>query len=265
MNKSVFKISKMDCPSEEQLIRMKLNQIHTVKQLQFSMSERMLTVFHEDPVGDISKVIDELKLGSTLLSSEKIDNQVSELAGNKTEWRTLWTVLLINFAFFVIEMLYGWFSSSMALIADSLDMLADSFVYGLSLMAVGHVVTKKKRVAKLSGYFQALLAIIGLSEVLRRYLSADEMPVFQNMIVVSFFALIANAICFYLIQKAKSDEVHMQASAIFTSNDIIINMGVIIAGALVYFTKSSYPDLIVGLVIFVIVISGAGRILNLSR
>jgi len=78
-------------------------------------------------------------------------------------------------------------------------------------------------------------------------------------------ALIANSVSLYLIQKSKSQEAHMQASAIFTSNDIVINIGVIIAGGLVYYTKSIYPDLVIGFIIFVIVTKGAFRILKLSE
>jgi Co/Zn/Cd efflux system component len=153
----------------------------------------------------------------------------------------------------------------MGLIADSLDMLADSIVYGLSLLAVGAALSRKKKVAKLSGYFQAFLAFLGLVEVLRRFLGFEGMPIFQNMIIVSFLALIANSVSLYLIQKNRSDEAHMKASAIFTSNDIIINIGVIVAGVLVYLTSSEYPDLIIGTIIFGIVIRGAIRILNLAK
>ena len=56
----------------------------------------------------------------------------------------------------------------------------------------------------------------------------------------------------------------MQASAIFTSNDIIINIGVILAGVLVYFTNNHFPDLIIGSIVFLIVIRGAIRILRLG-
>jgi len=85
------------------------------------------------------------------------------------------------------------------------------------------------------------------------------------MIIVSFLALIANSFSLYLIQKSKSKEAHMQASSIFTSNDIIINTGVIVAGVLVYFTQSKYPDLIIGIIIFGVVIRGAMRILKLAK
>lgn len=93
----------------------------------------------------------------------------------------------------------------------------------------------------------------------------EAIPVFQTMVIISILALIGNGLCLYLLQKSKSKEVHMQASMIFTSNDIIVNLGVILAGGLVYLTNSKYPDLIVGAIVFFIVGQGAFKILNLSK
>jgi len=265
MKKTTFKISKMDCPSEEQMIRMKLEGINSIQQLSFDIPQRKLAIYHTGEVDTFEQSIHDLKLEASLL--ETINN-VEEPVSSQTETNqrtALWWVLAINFVFFVLEMTYGWLSKSMGLVADSLDMLADSIVYALSLMAIGAAVAKKKSVAKLSGYFQMGLATFGLIEVIRRFVGFEDMPVFQTMIVVSFFALIANSVSLYLIQKTKSKEAHMQASMIFTSNDIIINIGVIVAGLLVHFTSSRYPDLLIGSIIFLIVIRGAIRILNLSK
>ena len=85
------------------------------------------------------------------------------------------------------------------------------------------------------------------------------------MIVVSILALIANAVCLYLLQRSKSKEAHMQASMIFTSNDVIINLGVMIAALLVNWLNSNKPDLIVGAIVFILVIQGAVRILKLGK
>ena len=157
-------------------------------------------------------------------------------------------------------------SKSMGLVADSLDMLADSFVYGISLFAVGGSVIKKKKIARLAGYFQILLAIIGFAEVLRRFFGSEKLPDFSTMIIVSILALIANGICLYLLQKSNSKkEAHMKASMIFTSNDVIINLGVIIAGLLVNWLNSSKPDLIIGTIVFALVVQGAVRILKIGR
>lgn len=265
MEKSVYRIPQMDCASEEQLIRMKLDGKNEIKNLDFDIPKRTLTIIHTGDSKEIDKELKELNLGSELVSITETNDPVNVVETNKKERKMLWAVLIINFVFFVVEMLFGWISKSMGLVADSLDMLADALVYALSLWAVGASTMRKKRVAKLSGYFQISLAVFGLVEVLRRFLGMESIPVFQTMIIVSFLALIANSVSLYLIQKAKSKEAHMQASSIFTSNDIVINIGVIVAAVLVYFTQSKYPDLIIGIIIFGIVIRGALRILKLAK
>ena len=264
MFKSTFHISKMDCPSEESLIRMKLGGLSAIKSLVFDIENRKLTVFHSEENEEIEKYLKELNLGAE--HKETITVQQDEFIDNTSvQSKLLWTVLIINFAFFVIEITTGFISKSMGLVADSLDMLADALVYGLSLWAVGSTVLRKKKVARLSGYFQLALALLGLSEVIRRFISFEEVPDFQTMIIVSVLALIANSVCLYLLQKSKSKEAHMKASMIFTSNDIIINTGVILAGILVMVTQSKYPDLIIGAIVFLIVVRGAFRILKLGK
>jgi Co/Zn/Cd efflux system component len=125
---------------------------------------------------------------------------------------------------------------------------------------------RKKKIAKLAGFFQITLAFIGFWEVLRRFFTEEQLPEFSTMIIVSILALIANGICLFLMQKSNTkNEAHMKASLIFTSNDIIINVGIIVAGVLVHWLNSSKPDLIIGSVVFVLVIQGAFRILKISK
>ena len=253
----------MDCPSEENLIRLKLEGIREIKHLDFDIPKRKLTIFHEGQIEEIENSIFVLNLGGRRLSTEQTEE--TEIEEPEKQRKLLWTVLVVNFSFFAIEMTTGLVSGSMGLVADSLDMLADAFVYGISLFAVGATLARKKRIATLAGYFQITLAVIGFVEVIRRFLGAEEMPNFGTMIVVSILALIANGFCLLLLQKSKSREAHMQASAIFTSNDVVINLGVIIAGVLVYLLSSNKPDLIVGTIVFVVVIRGAIKILKLGK
>jgi Co/Zn/Cd efflux system component len=263
MKKTTFYISKMDCPSEVNMIRMKLDDLPVIK-MDFDIPLRKLSVYHEGEITAISEALNELHLGATLRFSEDVE-PVSHEANQSAERRMLMSVLMINAALFVVEMVFGLVSASMGLVADSLDMLADAIVYGLSLYAVGHAVAKKKKVAEISGYLQLFLAVLGLIEVIRRFLGFEETPGFQVMIIVSCLALAGNSICLWLLQKSKSEEAHMKASMIFTSNDVIVNLGVIAAGILVYFTSSRYPDLVVGLIVFGLVARGAFRILKLAR
>ena len=242
---------------------MKLDGHETIAKLDFRIEDRKLIVYHEENDQSILSSLESLALGTELETTEETEEKIE--SDDKLQSKLLWQVLIINFVFFILEMTFGLVSNSMGLVADSLDMLSDSFVYGLSLFAVGAVVAKKKRIAKFSGYVQILLALIGITEVFRRYFFEDDMPNYLTMIIVSIFALIANWLCLLLLQKSKSEDAHMKASMIFTSNDIIINSGVIIAGILVSVLSDRLPDLIIGSIVFVIVLRGAFRILKLAQ
>lgn len=251
----------MDCAAEENLVRMKLSGVETVQSLDFNLSAREVFIYHEGQLSEIESALGQLGLGSKLVETGETDEAAPE---HTQQRRLLWAVLLINFVFFVLEMTTGFISGSMGLVADSLDMLADALVYGLSLFAIGTTVARKKNVAKWSGYFQITLAVLGFTEVVRRFIGTEALPDFRTMIIVSVLAFIANSVCLHLLQRLQDREAHMQASMIFTSNDVIINLGVITAGTLVLWLGSGIPDLVVGAVVFVIVSLGAVRILRLA-
>ncbi|MBN2615147.1 MAG: cation transporter [Bacteroidales bacterium] len=263
MDKTIFKISQMDCPSEVQMIRTKLDGIQEIKDLDFNLTDRTLTVLHEGKTDHIEQQVLELKLGGKRLSTET--GNEFEIKKHRNQKKVLWAVLIINFAFFILEMSTGILSRSMGLVADSLDMLADSFVYGISLFAVGGSLLRKKRIALTAGIFQIVLAVLGFLEIVERFINQTQPPDFTVMIVVASFALVANGICLYLLTKSDSKEAHMRASMIFTSNDVIVNLGVIVAGILVFWLQSDLPDLIIGSLVFAVVIRGAVSILKLGK
>ena len=263
---TTYKIEKMDCPTEEQMIRMKLDDIEGIQNLYFDIPKRLLTVHHDaDRLNLITKKLEELDLNIRIHGSQKSSDTEGRPTAETIERKSLMIVLTINFGFFVMEMVSGLISRSMGLVADSLDMFADASVYGLSLYVVGKTVQKKKSIAKLSGYFQFSLAVIGFAEVIRRFLGFEAIPDFRTMIFVSILALIGNTVCLYILQKSKSEEAHMRASMIFTSNDIVVNSGVIAAGILVSVLDSKTPDLIIGSIVFTLVMRGAFRIIKLAR
>ena len=220
---------------------------------------------HEGDAAPITAAIDSLHFNSSILRTQKIDDEEKLLFSDtaRQQRKLLWQVLAINLFFFILEIITGFISRSMGLLADSLDMLADAIVYGLALFVVGKALFQKRKIAKISGYLQLLLAISGFTEVVRRFLGYEETPNFKTMIAVSLFALIGNAFTLYLLQKSKYNEAHIKASTICTSTDVIVNAGVIVAGILVYFTASNLPDLIIGTIVFVLVGIGSYRILQL--
>ncbi len=182
-------------------------------------------------------------------------------ARNEQERKTLLIVLGINAFMFVFEMTLGLLAQSTGLIADSLDMFADATVYAISLYAIGKSSDLKTKAAKLSGIAQIFLALVVLADVLRRFILGSE-PVSALMMGVGFIALLANATCLSLIAKHRNGGIHMRASLIFSKNDVIANIGVILSGILVWALGSRYPDLVIGSVIAVVVLRGGLQILK---
>lgn len=156
-------------------------------------------------------------------------------------------------------------SRSLSLIADSLDMAADASVYALSLVAVGGSASRKRRLAAASGYLQLGLAVIGLIAVARRFLIDVERPEVTTMVVMSLLALSGNIVVIIVLRRVRSGDGHLEASWIFTANDIKVNLLVIVAAIAVVATESAAPDLIAGGIIFLVVANGARRILAISR
>lgn len=181
---------------------------------------------------------------------------------SEQERRILKRVMLINFFFFGLEITAGWLAGSMGLLADSLDMLADSIVYALALYAVSRSVKTQRKLADAAGYFQLLLAVAGLAEAFRRFFLVVPVPMHQIMIIISLLSLAGNIISLILLRKVKDGGAHMHASFVFTTNDIVVNAGVILAGTAVYYTSSGIPDLVAGILIFLFVVRGAIIILK---
>lgn len=180
------------------------------------------------------------------------------------ERKTLWTLIAINGAMFLAEALAGWWGESTGLLADSLDMLADASVYGIAVYAVGQSRRLQANAATASGVLQITLGLGVLLEVVRRFLYGSD-PVSTLMMAVGALALVANVSCLMLIAKHREGGVHMRASWIFSTNDVIANLGIIISGGLVMYLGSRLPDLIIGAVISIVVLRGGVQILREAK
>lgn len=265
---SSYTVPKMDCPSEERMIRLALSEFEGVRTLTFDLPNRQLEVVHDDKAEPITEKLTTLGLGAVLVKTQAADPETIQAAessaiSNAEESGTLGILLAINAFMFVVELSAGLVAQSAGLIADSLDMLADAAVYGLALYAVGHGAKMQLRAAHVAGVLQMILAIGVLAEVVRRFVFGSE-PESMMMMAVAFVALVANVSCLLLISKHREGGAHMKASWIFSANDVLINIGVIAAGALVAWTGANYPDLIIGTIVGLIVLNGARRILALK-
>lgn len=245
------------------MIRTALDGLAGVRGIECDLSQRKVRVVHDGEPAEVEARLVPLRLGASLVSTgNATEDSIPAPLDPRREASTLKLLLAINAVMFVVEMTVAWFAQSTGLLADSLDMFADAAVYGLALYAVGRSEQAKLRTAHASGWLQAALAIGALAEVVRRAVGGSE-PESPLMIGMASAALIANAACLWLVSKHRAGGAHMKASAIFSANDVIANIGVIVAGVLVALTRSSAPDLVIGTIIALVVLRGAYRILRL--
>ncbi|HNH63079.1 MAG TPA: cation transporter [Thauera aminoaromatica] len=263
--RSVFRIPGMDCPSEEQMIRLRLAEA-PVAALAFDLAGRRLTVEHDgDPQAILARLV-PLGYGAELAESHTLaadEAAPAAPADDAAEARVLWILLALNAVMFVVELGAGIWARSAGLVADAMDMFADAAVYGVALYAVGRAARYKLGAARLAGGLQLVLALGALAEVVRRIVG-DATPEPIGMMGIALLALAANVACLVLIARHREGGVHMKASYIFSANDVVANLGVIVAGVLVAWTGSAWPDWIIGLVIGAVVLTGAVRILRLG-
>lgn len=263
--RSVFRIPGMDCPSEEQMIRLRLADA-PVAALAFDLAGRRLTVDHDgDPQAILARLV-PLGYGAELAESHTLaadEAAPAAPADDAAEARVLWILLALNAVMFVVELGAGIWARSAGLVADAMDMFADAAVYGVALYAVGRAARYKLGAARLAGGLQLVLALGALAEVVRRIVG-DATPEPIGMMGIALLALAANVACLVLIARHREGGVHMKASYIFSANDVVANLGVIVAGVLVAWTGSAWPDWIIGLVIGAVVLTGAVRILRLG-
>jgi len=176
-----------------------------------------------------------------------------------SERRVLIVVLVINATMFAIEFSAGLVAGSTALLADSLDMLADAIIYSIGLFALGRASHWRARAALTSGLFQlALGAGIAIEAIVKIFV--DGLPDVATMGLFGVLALLANTVCFVLLSRFRDGDINLRATWICSRNDMIGNVGVLIAAGLVLWLESGWPDIIIGLMIALIVIRSALRI-----
>jgi len=250
----------MDCPGEGEQVRASLDGMATA--LEFDFAARTVQVWHDGDADEVCARVRALGFGGQVVDSRLAVQGEVPGADPARQRRVLWTLLAINAAMFVVEGLAGWWADSAGLLADGLDMLADAGVYGVALYAVGRTAPLRWRAARLAGLLQLALAAGLLAGVVQRVVSGPE-PLGGVMMGVALLALLANAACLVLLAPRRNEGVHMRARYIFSASDVIANLGVVLAGALVQATGSPWPDHLIGALIVVAVLTGAIRILRL--
>jgi cation diffusion facilitator family transporter len=174
---------------------------------------------------------------------ERKAEEINTLRGEHR--RVLVVVLGINAVLFVVEIVAGVLAQSTALLADSLDMLGDSLVYGFSLYVLWRSAEWKALAGILKGSVMAAFGVGVLAEAAYQVM-AGAVPVAETMGIVGTLVLLGNGLCFLLLYRHRSDDINMRSTWLCSRNDIVANLSVLAAGGGVALFESKWPDLVVG-------------------
>ncbi len=189
--------------------------------------------------------------------------ELERLARQAEQRRVLQMVLAINAAMFVAEFTAGAIAGSAALMADSVDMLGDALVYGLSIYALSRSERWKGGAALAKGIF--ILAFgVGIAIDIVTKIQSDIPPSSTLMLVFGSIALAANLTCLSLLWRFRRQDVNMASTFECSRNDVISNVGVLAAAGAVALTASPWPDLIIGALIAVLFLRSAFQVIRAS-
>lgn len=177
---------------------------------------------------------------------------------------TLRLVLLVNAAMFIVELVSGLLAGSVALLADSLDMLGDALVYGFSLYVVARGPLWQARAAAAKAAVMGLFGAFVFGQLLYKLLF-PQLPTVETMGGVGVLALAANGICFAVLWRHRAEDINMRSVWLCSRNDLIANVSVLLAASAVWMTLSPGPDIAVGALICALFLRSAFLVAREAR
>lgn len=180
------------------------------------------------------------------------------------ERRALLAALLLNVGLSAGLLVAGVLASSSALLANALDNASDVAVYSLSLFAATRSVLWKVRAASVSGIALLIVAVGVIIDAVRRFVEGAE-PIGFAIVVIAIIAAAINILCLRILSSHRTEDVTLRATWTFSINDLLTNLGALIAGSLVLWLGQAWPDLVIGLLIAVVAAKGGIEILLDAR
>lgn len=188
-------------------------------------------------------------------------HEIELIAQRADQRRVLVIVLAINTIMFFLEFGAGIIAGSTALMADATDMLGDAIVYGLSIYALERSSRWKAGAAMAKGLFILALAVgIAINIVIK--VRSGVPPSSTLMLSFGGLALVANLVCLSLLWRFRSHDLNMASTFECSRNDVMSNLGVLIAAAAVAALHSPWPDILIGSMMALLFLRSSIRVIS---
>ena len=178
--------------------------------------------------------------------------------------RALWIVVLLNLGYGLVEIVGGLIADSQALKADALDFLGDGSITFLGLLAIGWNLRLRARTALLQGIFLAAMGIGVLGYTVYRT-QVLQTPEAELMGLLGMGALLINVISVIILLPHRKGDANIRAVWLFSRNDAFGNILVIVAAGFVFWTSTSWPDLIAAGIIASLFLQSSWAIIKDAR
>lgn len=271
-----YHVTGMDCSSCAAKIEGAARKVEGVADVKVSIASQIMTLEIDNPAARLPVLESAVTgLGYQLdrigepkaegAADDDDDDKIPDLSHVTPAYkRALWIVVLLNVGYGVIEIGGSILSGSQALQADSLDFIGDGLISFLGLIAVGWGLAARAKAALLQGIFLALLGLGVIASTSYRVFVEHE-P--QTMLMGGFalVALIVNVLAAVVLIPHRKGDANMQAVWLFSRNDAIGNLAVVIAAGLVWWLGNAWPDLIVAFIIAGLFLQSAWTIIRHAR
>lgn len=264
-----YRVTGMDCGDCAAKIESGVRRLEGVKDVRVSIASELMTLQVDDAarrLPDVERCVQGL--GYHL---DRVDAGAPEESGSSDAVRrdpgyrrALWIVVLLNVGYGVVEIGAGLAGRSQALQADALDFLGDGLITFLGLLAIGWGLAWRARAALIQGLFLGLLgAGVLVGTVYRVFVLNDPSP--ETMGLFGAIALVVNVAAALVLMRHRAGDANVRAVWLFSRNDALGNLAVVVAAGLVAWTGTPWPDLVVAFVIAGLFLQSAWSIVGHAR
>ncbi|MEW6639827.1 MAG: cation diffusion facilitator family transporter [Pseudomonadota bacterium] len=263
-----YRVTGMDCSACAARIEAAARSVAGVRDAKVSIASQEMTLRTEGgtaPLPEVERSITGLGYRLARIDWDEDDDQIPDLSHVTPAYkRALWIVVLLNAGYGVVEIVGGFLAGSQSVKADALDFIGDGVISFLGLIAVGWGLAARARAALLQGIFLGVLGAGVLIGTAYRLL-VHHQPEARLMGILALVGLAVNVMAAAVLLPHRQGDANVRAVWLFSRNDAIGNVAVVIAALLVAWTQTPWPDLAVAVVIAALFLQSSFSIIRDAR
>ena len=263
-----YRVTGMDCSACAAKIEKAARSVAGVQDAKVSIASQEMILRTEEgsaALPEVERSITVLGYRLARIDADKDDDKVPDLSHVTPAYkRALWSVVLLNSGYGVFEIVGGFLAGSQSVKADALDFIGDGVISFLGLIAVGWGLAARAKAAMLQGIFLGALGAGVLVATAYRVL-VHHQPEARLMGILALIGLVVNVMAAVVLLPHRQGDANVRAVWLFSRNDAVGNVAVVIAALLVAWTQTPWPDLVVAVVIAALFLQSSFSIIKDAR